>query len=215
MRHVTIIREPVGRVISAWHYRCHNPNFDCYHVRSEFRTFRQYTLSRDGKGTALSEWVNITFDQYLRIPEYHNVQTRVFAANLAPYMLSENEMKNKKLLQESDFDRAISVLSRFAVVLVLESYSISLLMLSLNIGVDLDRDDFTHQRGDHSPIYSTAKDILSRDPYGTMILEANAWDLSLHSWASRRLCLDIRSKGLEAHPVVLKDTHICRSDLNQ
>ncbi|KAK7247944.1 hypothetical protein SO694_00085038 [Aureococcus anophagefferens] len=32
IRAVTMVREPLGRVVSAWHYRCHNPNWDCFHV---------------------------------------------------------------------------------------------------------------------------------------------------------------------------------------
>ena len=27
-----MVREPLGRVVSAWHYRCHNPNWDCFHI---------------------------------------------------------------------------------------------------------------------------------------------------------------------------------------
>jgi hypothetical protein len=33
---VTMLRDPVARVVSAWFYRCHSPNRDCYNVRGEF-----------------------------------------------------------------------------------------------------------------------------------------------------------------------------------
>jgi hypothetical protein len=33
---VTMLRDPVARVVSAWFYRCHSPNRDCYNVRGKF-----------------------------------------------------------------------------------------------------------------------------------------------------------------------------------
>jgi len=31
---LTVLRKSLSRVVSSWHYRCHNPNFDCYKARN-------------------------------------------------------------------------------------------------------------------------------------------------------------------------------------
>jgi len=37
---VTVIREPVSRLISAFHYRGHSPNLDFFQVRKEFKMIK-------------------------------------------------------------------------------------------------------------------------------------------------------------------------------
>eukprot|EP00975_Prorocentrum_lima_P020905 4398894-Prorocentrum_lima.AAC.1 len=37
----TMLRNPVFRALSAFYYRCHNPNEDCYRVREDFCQYAQ------------------------------------------------------------------------------------------------------------------------------------------------------------------------------
>lgn len=38
---IAIMRHPVSRLVSAWFYRCHSPNSDCFQVRPEFKLIKQ------------------------------------------------------------------------------------------------------------------------------------------------------------------------------
>lgn len=56
----------LSRLISAWFYKGHSPNIDFFHVRPEFANIR--------KGLAPKK----TFEEYLEMPEYNNIMTRMF-----------------------------------------------------------------------------------------------------------------------------------------
>ena len=36
------------RVVSSWHYRCHNPNFDCFELDPAYRTWKAHQKVRAG-----------------------------------------------------------------------------------------------------------------------------------------------------------------------
>ena len=74
----TIIRDPVERVKSAFYYRCHNPNMDCYHVRESYCQLRKKSSGECGEGVEGPKGKVWTFDEYLELPEYHNIFTRMF-----------------------------------------------------------------------------------------------------------------------------------------
>lgn len=59
------MRDPVTRFVSAWHYRCHHPNYDCFNVREEFKAIRE---SRGNKKT---------FSEYCQMREYQNIMVKV------------------------------------------------------------------------------------------------------------------------------------------
>jgi hypothetical protein len=63
---ITMMRDPVTRFISAWFYRCHNPNYDCFGVRKSFKAIRS------GKSKRYS------YDDYCTMPEYQNIMIKVW-----------------------------------------------------------------------------------------------------------------------------------------
>ena len=71
----TLLRNPVSRVVSAYGYRCHSPNNDCYRVRDEYCQSGQLSRKECGPSTSSKVW---SFEEYLELPEYHNIFTRMF-----------------------------------------------------------------------------------------------------------------------------------------
>lgn len=61
------------RLLSAWFYRCHSPNNDCFQVRSYFKYIRKGWRPK------------VTFSEFLEMPEYQNIQTRMLGADSFPY----------------------------------------------------------------------------------------------------------------------------------
>ena len=61
-----MVREPLSRVVSAWHYRCHNPNWDCFHVPG---------ATQWGARKRLKDWhltpPNATVDSYVTLSLIH------------------------------------------------------------------------------------------------------------------------------------------------
>ncbi|KAJ1432032.1 hypothetical protein B484DRAFT_448037 [Ochromonadaceae sp. CCMP2298] len=70
---VVLLREPVSRTISGWFYSGHNPNSDAFHVRPEFLQIRKGQRPR------------VSFQTYVALPEYRDVQTRMLGADSFPY----------------------------------------------------------------------------------------------------------------------------------
>ena len=70
---ITIVREPVSRLLSAWFYRGHSPNLDFFQVRPWFKEIA------DGKRP------KVKFDEYIEMVEYQNIQTRMLGADSFPY----------------------------------------------------------------------------------------------------------------------------------
>lgn len=62
-----------NRLLSAWFYRGHSPNLDFFQVRPEFKDIK------DGKRP------RVVFSEYLEMPEYQNIQTRMLGADSFPY----------------------------------------------------------------------------------------------------------------------------------
>ena len=63
----------VHRTISGWFYAGHNPNNDAFDVRPEFMEIRKGNLPK------------VKFQEYARMPEYRDVQTRMLGADSFPY----------------------------------------------------------------------------------------------------------------------------------
>lgn len=70
---ITIMRHPVSRLVSAWFYRCHSPNSDCFQVRPEFKLIKQKKKPK------------AIFPEYLEMTEYNNILTRMLGAGSFPY----------------------------------------------------------------------------------------------------------------------------------
>ena len=199
VRAVTMVREPVSRVVSAWHYRCHNPNFDCFHVpgATQWRDRKKdpdWYLKAPNGTTASSSSVGggdyVTFREFLDLPHYHNIQTRMLAKDRFPYDVTP--------VSADDVFAAIDVAtSTFAVVGVFELFDHSVALLAAMAGVPVAAADFERVRATHSPQYAAFSDALRRDDgLARAAFDANRHDATLHVWASSRLCAQLRHHGL-------------------
>lgn len=194
---VAMVRDPVSRVISAWHYRCHNPNFDCFRLPGAAQWGLQM---RRARGQRLPDGVvlpgrNVTFAEYVdRWPQYHNIQTRMLGRDSFPY--------EAQRLEEADLARAIGTCdTRFALVAVFELYDHSVALLARLAGVALVDVDFQRVRAAHSEIFHSFKRKLLADRrLVAAVRAANDLDGKLHEYAKGRLCAELRSAGFLGSP---------------
>ena len=63
----------IYRILSAWFYRGHSPNLDFFSVRPEFKEIAEGKRPR------------VQFQEYVEMPEYQNIQTRMLGADSFPY----------------------------------------------------------------------------------------------------------------------------------
>ncbi|GMI59473.1 hypothetical protein ScalyP_jg4579 [Parmales sp. scaly parma] len=131
----TLLRNPVSRVVSAYGYRCHSPNNDCYRVREEYCQSGQLSRKECGPSTSSKVW---SFEEYLELPEYHNIFTRMFglgSKGTFPYTADAN-------VGQVEFDAAIATLNTMDVVGLQELYSasVSLILDDLNIAIQPELD---------------------------------------------------------------------------
>ena len=170
---LTILRSSITRVISSWHYRCHNPNFDCFKVRPNLRTWKMHLNGvREPPGVR-----NFTFDEFLGMPEYHNIATRMFSRDALPYgghrggiyktgsssaapgqprvlkTFTRDPRPLDPTLHADDLAAARVQLRQFRWVGLMELMGTSLLILSMYLGVPLERDDLVRQRASHTASY--------------------------------------------------------------
>ena len=73
MPSITVMREPLSRILSAFFYRGHSPNLDFFQVRPEAIEIK------DGKRG------RVEFPEYITMHEYQNIQTRMLGADSFPY----------------------------------------------------------------------------------------------------------------------------------
>lgn len=199
VRAVTMLRDPVSRVVSAWHYRCHSPNFDCYDVPGaakwalQARFAKKWKLPDSAKG-----WTpppNVTFSEYVSSwPQYHNIQTRMLGKDTFPYASVP--------VDGTDLLVAKRVLdAKFALVGLFELFDHSVALLAHFAGIPLVADDFTRVRASHSSAYNAFTAALRQRPsLVALIRQANTYDHQLHDYARERLCRDLRKADLLGRP---------------
>ena len=68
------------RLISGWFYPGHNPNSDAFHVRSS-----SSSSSSSINRTTITAPIPVSFQQYIDMMEYQNIQTRMLGADSFPY----------------------------------------------------------------------------------------------------------------------------------
>ena len=73
MTQITVAPNEQCRILSAWFYHGHSPNNDYFQVRPYFKEIR------DGKRP------KVLFEEYVEMPEYQNIQTRMLGADSFPY----------------------------------------------------------------------------------------------------------------------------------
>jgi hypothetical protein len=226
----TMLRDPVARVRSAFHYHCHNPNGDCYLTRPEYcqvaeAQSRECGVKYDGRSLAQikddrpskrpvkskipddDEWRSKvwSFDEYLLIPEYNNVYTRMFGT--APRTNGKGGFPYKANLELTveDLERAKVVLSKYSFVGVLELYELSIALTLKTLGVELVEDvDFLHERskGESNERIALKKRVDSESGLIDKIKAANSLDMELFDWVLQRFCSTVRKGGVDSDALI-------------
>ena len=158
----TMIRQPWVRGVSAYFYRGHNPNYDAYKLRPGL-----WVHPNDRKlYPALIGQKTYTFKEYLGMPEYQNVITKMFGDSAECPQVQHCRRKpgsdisatcdmvtgchgyrNTTYLNEEHVDAAVEALKAHAFVGLLEAYNASVLLAAAEFGVtNLEEDDFAQSR---------------------------------------------------------------------
>jgi len=185
---ITIMREPVSRLISAWFYRGHSPNIDFFQVRPEFKDIK------DGKRPL------VTFDEYLDMPEYQNIITRMLGADSFPY-------KNVTV-DEKVYKRALDAVKGIFFLGLQEAYEISVktLLRELSIKQDIpilkERDQTTNKQQIKRKL-----EITSNATAMNKIRAHNTFDADLYRAAVKKFCKTVAKypdlfEQLSANPKV-------------
>jgi hypothetical protein len=179
---VTIIRHPMTRYISGYFYRAHSPNWDRFGLRPGY-------FSKDPTYP-----FKFSFEDYLPMPEYHNILVKMFARDQFPYF--------NATLTPADLAKAKSRLSTFLVVGINEAYDASVQLLLKLTGVTL-RDDQIHLPAAMTSTYSgdheSFKQRVREDPaLARQIYDANALDVDLYEWGVRKFCTDLCAQQLQS-----------------
>ena len=112
---ITILREPVSRLLSAWFYRGHSPNLDYFQVRPWFKEIK------DGKRP------KVIFQEYIEMVEYQNIQTRMLGADSFPY--------RDIPITPAVYEQAVDALNHLFFVGLQEAYDISVQVMIRELGV--------------------------------------------------------------------------------
>lgn len=120
---------------------------------------------------------NFTFDEFLGMPEYHNIATRMFSRDALPYgghrggiyktgsssaapgqpnvlkIFARDPRPLDPTLHADDLAAARIQLREFRWVGLMELMGTSLLLLSIHLGVPLERNDLVRQRASHTASY--------------------------------------------------------------
>ena len=170
---ITIMREPTARLLSAWFYRGHSPNLDFFQVRPWFKDIK------DGKRP------RVTFDEYLDMPEYNNIQTRMLGANSFPY-------KNVTITREL-YDKASDAIENMFFVGLQEVYdlSVKIMLRELNFKGELEvvkeRDQATNKK------VKREKEAIRNNATAVAKMHAvNTWDKELYLVAVQKFCASAR-----------------------
>lgn len=175
-----VFREPISRIFSAWFYRGHSPNLDFFQVRPEFKLISQGKLPR------------VTFEEYIEMPEYQNIQTRMLGADSFPY---RNITITNKVFQD-----ALDALDHFYFVGLQEEFEISAKAFAREIIQDDSKISITKERGqDSKKLIDEKKKLKSDRRIVDRLHQVNDYDLRLYQRAVERFC-----EGLEKYPDLLQ-----------
>ena len=192
----TIIRDPTSRVKSAFYYRCHSPNQDCYHVREEYCQLKFHNAGECGKeGTPGRVW---SFDEYLELPEYHNIYTRMFGTGSRTGGIGQFAYTADSEVGEEEFEEAKAILGEFDLVGLQEMYDISVAMtldileVEMDVSVDLVQE---RSKGKSEERIALDERISGDEALAAKIREVEKWDILLFGWAKEQFCAMVEERG--------------------
>jgi hypothetical protein len=170
---ITILREPVSRLLSAWFYRGHTPNNDFFQVRPYFKEIAE------GKRP------KVIFSEYIEMNEYQNIQTRMLGADSFPY----RDVK----IDQRVYQRAVDALNGIFFVGIQEAYdlSVQVMLRELNVPIKVDvlkeRDQQSSKR-----IAQDKADIKGNNTLLERVWEVNAYDMKLYKSGLVKFCKTAR-----------------------
>lgn len=170
-----LARDPLSRIMSAWFYPGHSPNNDFYKVRPWFSDIKKGRRPK------------VTFEEYLGMPEYHNIQTRMLGADSFPY--------RNVTVTEAVYARAVTALDRMFYVGLHEEYVVSveamLREFRLNMTYTLERTRRSHGAKEKARIVANVT-LMRR------MEDINRYDMRLYDYMTRQWC-----DALARHPDLL------------
>ena len=170
---ITILREPVSRLISAFFYRGHSPNLDFFSVRPEFKEIK------------LGKKPKVTFDEYIEMPEYQNIQTRMLGADSFPY--------RNVTINDEIFNKAVDALNAFFFVGLQEVYDLSVELMQRELHTDEnDQIPVKNERNNNSgPLKKKKAAIKSNKALMERTRQLNNYDERLYFLARNRFCITL------------------------
>lgn len=208
-----MLRHPVARSVSGWHFHGHNPNADCY--LSAWHGERPAT-GRQGQG-------RYTFDEYVAMPSYQNIYTQMLGFDSHPYL---RPVVADKSMAAQYLAIGQARLRQMAFVGVQEAMNASLVLMRAEFG--LAGSDHVHAPNH----YRSSRDATSTARFNggggaaalaesladsgssvnKRLREAHAIDIQLYQTAVELFCSRLRVLGLLRHPVVeadLRQSKLC------
>lgn len=148
--------------MSAWFYRGHSPNLDFFQVRPYF------------KDIAAGKLPKVTFDEYIEMVEYQNIQTRMLGADSFPY-------RNISISDEV-FEKAVDTIDRFFFIGLQEEFDLSAVLLSRELGLDDRNVTVVKEREQQGMKQIKAKkaEITSNSSLMARVREVNDYDIRLY-----------------------------------
>ena len=166
---ITILREPVSRLLSAWFYRGHSPNVDFFQVRPWFKEIKE------GKRP------KVVFPEYIEMNEYQNIQTRMLGADSFPY--------RNVTIDEQVFNKAADAVNHLFFVGIQEAYdlSVQVMIRELNVPVKVEVKKERDQQSSKS-ITKQKADIKANNTLLARVREVNAYDIRLYHLGLVKFC---------------------------
>ena len=205
---LTMLRHPWARLVSAYFYKGHSPNYDVYKLRPD--EWLHPTL-RDEK-----TWRDRTFAEYVAAPEYQNVMTKMFgdshgcaAARFCdsrgdgcpnPLAVACHGYRNATYLDDTHLVAARATLETHAFFGLLEAYNTSVRLMAATFGIETLDSDFAKDRVMKPSKRQT--DVKSDGRLCRLAMKHNAIDAALYEAAHRVYCERLEATGLAHDPAV-------------
>lgn len=168
---ITLTREPIARIISAWFYRGHSPNLDFFQVRPEFKEISQGKRPR------------VTFEEYMDMHEYHNIQTRMLGADSFPY---RNITVNDEV-----YAKAVEALNNIYFVGIQEVFDISVQVMLREFQVSMNYTIKKERDMSNAGITREKQKLRSNTVLTKKLREINKYDIALYELAVKKFCQTI------------------------
>eukprot|EP01036_Dinobryon_divergens_P034571 gene34571-44688_t len=168
MASITLMREPIARILSAWFYRGHSPNLDFFQVRPYFKDISDGKLPR------------VEFPEYVDMHEYQNIQTRMLGADSFPY-------RNITVTDEV-YESAVEALNHIFFVGLQEEFEVSSEIivrefdLKMDVNVTKERDQSNEKIASQKAALKADKKLMKK------LRDVNHYDIALYKLGVKRFC---------------------------